>query len=366
MKRIVICCDGTWNAPDTEVDGLPVMTNVVKIAKAVLPADSKGNTQMTFYDTGVGTRGGRIRRLIDGATGRGLSENMLNAYRYLIHNYETGDELFMFGFSRGAFTVRTLAGMIRNCGILRRNAIDKLNLAFDIYRSRRFDTHPRQTEATMFRKTYAVSDVVPIRFMGVWDTVGALGNPLLLNGIFTKKHSFHDHKLSSKVENAFHAVAINEHRRHFMAALWEKDPADTQQTMEQMWFIGAHSNVGGGYTTTGLSDIALEWMAGKATAAGLALQPMEYRKNHEQPPADSRKSFYKLIPPYLRKIDRQCIICETPEEAPDKLKRVIASASGKVTCETLHPSVMKRYRKDTGYRPKNLVRFLEAGYKGEV
>jgi uncharacterized protein (DUF2235 family) len=278
---------------------------------------------MMYYDKGVGTRGSRVRRIIDGATGRGLSDNMLNAYRFLICNYEPGDEIYLFGFSRGAFTVRSLAGMIRNCGILHRNAADKVGQAFGIYSSRRFDTHPRMVEATMFRKTYSVCDLIPIKFMGVWDTVGALGNPLMLNGIFTKRHSFHDHKLSSKVEHAYHAVAIDEKRRHFQAALWEKDPADTHQTMEQVWFIGVHSNVGGGYTTTGLSDIALEWMADKAESAGLALDGLSYNTDYLQEPADSRTGFYKLVPPYYRKIDRFCRLTSSADHPVETSHAVV-------------------------------------------
>ena len=343
MKRIVICCDGTWNAPGTMFGGQTVMTNVEKIAKAILPAGADATRQMMYYDKGVGTRGSRIRRIIDGATGRGLSESMLNAYRYLIQNYEPGDELYLFGFSRGAFTVRSLAGMICNSGILSRNASGRVGKAFDIYSSRRYDTHPRMIEAVRFRKTYSVSDTIPIRFIGVWDTVGALGNPLVLNGIFTEQHSFHDHKLSSKVEHACHAVAIDEKRRHFQAALWEKDPADTHQTMEQVWFIGVHSNVGGGYTTTGLSDIALEWMADKAESAGLALDGLSYNPDYLQEPADSRKGLYKLVPPYYRKIGH----------SPDN------GHTGKITCEALHASVMKRYNADPHYRPKNMVDFLK-------
>jgi hypothetical protein len=405
MKRIIICCDGTWNAPDTEFGGQPVMTNVVKIARAILPAGADGARQMMYYDKGVGTRGSRVRRIIDGATGRGLSDNMLNAYRFLICNYEPGDEIYLFGFSRGAFTVRSLAGMICNCGILHRNAADKVGQAFGIYSSRRFDTHPRMVEATMFRKTYSVCDLIPIKFMGVWDTVGALGNPLLLNGIFTKRNSFHDHKLSSKVEHAYHAVAIDEKRRHFQAALWEKDPADTHQTMEQVWFIGVHSNVGGGYTTTGLSDIALEWMAGKAKSAGLALDELSYHPDYLQEPANSRTGLYKLIPPYYRKIDRLCQLTtagdqpreasttavigsdtgeginsarsgsldeadashrgverrSSPEQAADRkpVTNTDNNRNGKIMCEALHATVMKRYNADPNYRPKNLVDFLE-------
>lgn len=344
MKRIVICCDGTWDVPDNEINGLPVKTNVTKIAGAVSEV-SAGIKQLMFYETGIGTHGNRLRRLIDGITGNGLSENMLNAYRYLIHNYEIGDELFFFGFSRGAFTVRTLAGMIRNCGILRLNAIDQVQQGFELYSLRSLASHPRLIESTLFRRTYAVEDITPIKFIGVWDTVGSLGNPLLLNGIFTKRHSFHDYHLSSIVEYAYHAVAIDEQRLYFQPALWEKDKKDTHQTLEQVWFVGVHSDVGGGYVATGLSDIALQWMADKAMAAGLGLNPLDIKPNFMQPCGKSRTGFYRLIPPYHRKIDQRI---KNPE---------------KESCQSLHPTVIDRYLNDEHYRPTNLVDYMKRQYK---
>ncbi|STX55670.1 Uncharacterized conserved protein [Legionella beliardensis] len=323
MKRIVICCDGTWSFPDKAVNGLSVKTNVAKIASAVLETDADIK-QLMFYEPGVGTRGNWFKRAIDAATGSGLSENMLNAYRYLIHNYEPGDELFFFGFSRGAFTVRTLAGMIRNCGILRHNAMDKINKAFELYRSRTKDSHPKSTESTLFRRTYAYSNITPIKFIGVWDTVGALGNPLLLNGIVTKPNSFHDYDLSSTVEYAYHALAINEERWFFQPALWLKDKKDTHQTVEQTWFIGGHCDVGGGALLAGLSDIALTWMAEKAKGAGLRLAQLGTHPDFMQPYSSSRRGIYRLFPAYHRKIGEPVTIV------------------GKERCESLHPSVLER------------------------
>jgi uncharacterized protein (DUF2235 family) len=343
MKRIIICCDGTWNFPDKAKNGLSVKTNVAKIASAVLDRDSEIK-QMMFYEAGVGTRGNWLKRVIDGVTGYGLTNNMLNAYCYLIHNYEVNDELFFFGFSRGAFTVRTLAGMIRNCGILRLNAIDRVGEAFRLYRSRSKESHPKSIESILFRRSYAQSDITPIKFIGVWDTVGALGNPLRLNGIVTKRHSFHDYELSSTVEYAYHAVAIDEERRHFQPALWEKDKNNIHQTVEQVWFVGVHCDIGGGYVPAGLSDIALHWMADKAKDAGLALaQINNINPNFMQPCGTSRSGFYRLIPAFQRKIG---------EPSPNE---------GKERCESLHSSVLNRYQKDKAYRPANLINYLNRG-----
>ena len=341
MKRIIICCDGTWDTPDAKVNGVSVKTNVGLLAKAV--QDVKDDIpQLMYYATGVGTSGQWIKRIFDGATGYGLSKNVLNAYEYLIHNYEKGDELFLFGFSRGAFTVRSLAGLIRNSGILRINAIDKLDDAYSLYRSRSAKSHPRLEEATMFRRSYAISDVTPIKFIGVWDTVGSLGNPLLLNGLFSRRYSFHDCGLSSKIEYAYQAIAIDEKRRNFDVTLWKKDIKD-QQTLEQVWFAGVHCDVGGGYPAAGLSSIALEWMTEKARDVGLGLDALDVKPDYMQVCDESRKGFYKLIPPLYRKIGNNSL---NPAE------------SGEDTCEQLHSSVMKRYVDDPTYRPKNLVEYL--------
>ncbi|KAB2880916.1 DUF2235 domain-containing protein [bacterium] len=342
MKRIVICCDGTWNSPDEEKDGVPITTNVVKLAQAVLPLDPTGIEQVMYYDPGVGTSGNWFKKLFDGATGTGLSRNILEAYYYLILNYHKDDELFFFGFSRGAYTVRSLAGLIRNCGILRPEFAEMTNRAYELYRSGRKSTHPKEKEAILFRRTYAVSDITRIKFIGVWDTVGSLGNPLLLNGILSRRNRFHDTELSSTIDNAYQALAIDEKRRHFKAAMWHKQAHSDGQILEQVWFVGVHSNVGGGYKSTGLSDIALDWLAQKAANCGLLLNSISLNKDPLEAPKESRKSFYLTIPSFYRPINNY------------------ADQNKGITNESLHESVLVRYSNDQKYRPKNLeVYFIQ-------
>ena len=338
MKRIVICCDGTWNSPDKTSGGIPIHTNVVKMANAIASKDRKGKLQLTYYDPGVGTSGSWLRRIYDGATGRGLSRNILEAYSYLIRNYEVGDELFFFGFSRGAFTVRSLAGLIINSGILKPNAAHMIRHAFALYRSRSDATHPRRNEATLFRKTYALSDRTPIKFIGVWDTVGALGNPLLLGRIFGRRNQFHDTRLSSTVSSAYQAIAIDEKRRHFKPTLFHQQPHATGQVLEQVWFAGVHSNIGGGYESVALSDVALGWMCEKARRCGLRLNKVEMKKEALRLPDESRKGFYLLIPAYYRPIDR------------------VKEGEGE-TFERLHPSVNALFVSKPEYHPANLLRY---------
>ncbi|CAG0978281.1 hypothetical protein MTYP_01612 [Methylophilaceae bacterium] len=335
MKRIVICCDGTWNSPDKTDQGVPIHTNVVKVAQAVKPIAANGTRQNMYYDPGIGTSGAFMRRAFDGATGTGLSRNVQEAYKFLVASYEPGDELYFFGFSRGAFTVRSLAGLIRNCGILRRDAMHMLEKGYMLYRSRSKASHPREKESVLFRRTYAVSDIVPIKFVGVWDTVGALGNPLLVNGYLSQRQQFHDTALSSTVMNAFQALAIDEKRRHFQATLWNQQPGVQHQRLEQNWFVGVHSNVGGGYASTGLSDIALRWMVEKAGDCELELDDIPANPNPLEKRQESRTGLYRLTPVLHRPIDLP---------APDM----------GATCEKLHGSVLERYRADPDYRPENL------------
>ena len=336
MKRLVILCDGTWNTPDETKDGIPVPTNVVKLAEAVLDTHN-GIPQIVFYDSGIGASGSLIKRGYDGATGTGISANIQRAYRFLIDRFEVGDEIFLFGFSRGAFTARSLAGLIRNCGILRRSAFDVVPQAYALYRSRRPATHPTEREATLFRRTYAVEDVTPITFIGVWDTVGSLGNPLYFGGI-SPRNRFHDTDLSSYVKFAYHALAVDETRRKFTPTLWHQQPNASRQILEQRWFPGVHSNVGGGYPDVGLSDLALSWLATKAKQAGLGLVPVPLAANPTGALMNSRTGFYRLVPKRYRSID--------------------APMAGGHTNETIDESVLTRFQSDSSYRPPNLVDYL--------
>ena len=194
MKRLILCCDGTWNKPDEEKNGRPIPTNVVRLAYRVAKRDG-AVPQITYYDMGVGT-GNVIDRLAGGVLGEGLEGNIHDAYRFLIGNYELGDEIYLFGFSRGAFTARSIGGMVRKCGILRRGAVDKYREAKDLYHS---SVHPDDAPAVAFRKVNSLSpdEPIKIRFIGVWDTVGSLGIPK--KGGVAKELQFHDTELSGTV-----------------------------------------------------------------------------------------------------------------------------------------------------------------------
>jgi len=205
MSRIVILSDGTSASPD-KADP----TNVLVTARSVLPVASDGTRQLTFYDAGVGT-GDKIDQYITGGLmGGGLNKNIEDAYRFLMHNYQDGDEVFLFGFSRGAYTARSLVGLIYNVGLLNKQESDRVPAAIKMYRDRKLG--PDSTDAIEFRRKY--SREIPIKFLGVWDTVAALG--LLIRpftGWWTRSYGLHDAKLSEIVDNAYQGLAVDEKRR---------------------------------------------------------------------------------------------------------------------------------------------------------
>lgn len=265
MRKLVVFCDGTWKSADDHT-----ISNVVKAMDAVLPEDANHVPQILYYGKGVGT-GNPLDRFFGGVFGDGLESNVRDAYRFLVQNYLPGDEIYLFGFSRGAYTARSLAGMIRCSGLVRKDQARHINEAYDVYRQ----DHPAGADkpaAVKFRENYARE--VRIKCICVWDTVGALGIPVgrVLQKLSRKEHGFHDTQLSGRIDNAFHALAIDEKRYTFEPSLWTVAPG-SHQTVEQVWFCGAHSDVGGGYKETGLSDCALVWMLEKAKQAGLEIAP---------------------------------------------------------------------------------------------
>ena len=198
--------------------------------------------------------------------------------------------------------------------------------------------HPRDPEAVEFRRRNSLE--TRVRFLGVWDTVGALGIPGRLRALTTRRHRFHDVKLSSSVDFAYQAVAIDERRKAFEPALWETDPANPQ-VVEQAWFPGAHSDVGGGYPEAGLSDVAFLWMAQAAQRAGLALDDDVLKSLEPDPRApvhDSRRGFFSFLPAKWRPIGE-------PTHQP----------------QTLHESVLARHADSSlAYAPPNLVEYMKA------
>jgi hypothetical protein len=271
-KRLVICCDGTWNAPDSAH-----VTNIEKIARTISTAVIEGDPpvqQLVLYLRGVGSGGYFADRILGGAFGFGLFDNIRAAYRFLALNYDDDDEIFVFGFSRGAYTARSLVGMVGRVGLLTRQSLidGQLPEAVDRYRRQRPGRrtyHGSSDERFKQVHSHARSDIT---FLGVFDTVGALGVP----GAVGHRHQFHDVRLGDHVHVARQALAIDEHRMKFEPSLWKvptdgsQRAADTPDRVKQVWFEGCHSDVGGGYGQTGLSDTALEWMVREAKKEGLA------------------------------------------------------------------------------------------------
>ena len=269
MKRLVICCDGTWNDEDAH----PNVTNVVRMSRAVLQSDLRGKNpvpQITYYHAGVGT-GDLFDRIVGGGLGMGLSRNVRDCYAFVASNYVEGDEVFLFGFSRGAYTARSVAGLIGWAGLLRKPDMDAF---FDLWNGYKAKNKPDAPDTlAAFPKRHKV---VPVRCIGVWDTVGALGIPSHTGDRARELYQFHDTDLGAHVAYAFHALALDERRRDFEPAVWSQTAAGAAvgQVLEQVWFPGVHSNVGGGYEEHGLSDVTLAWMVSRV--APLLALDMEY------------------------------------------------------------------------------------------
>ena len=253
-KNVVVCCDGTGNEYGDH------NTNVVKLYEAVV----RDANQTAFYDPGVGTfsvlgRGiGRpVGILLGKAFGYGLQQNIEDAYRYLMEQFQPNDRLFLFGFSRGAYTVRALAGMLFRCGLLEKGSVNLVPSVSKIYHGGDPDNIARGYKKTFCRECRP-------HFIGVWDTVRSFG--------WFLGRTFFDATLNRDVSYGYHAVSIDERRKKFPVSLWNEARKAPGQTIEQVWFPGVHSDVGGWYTESKLSDIALQWMLKKAEAQGLRLE----------------------------------------------------------------------------------------------
>ncbi|PCJ22436.1 MAG: hypothetical protein COA96_14490 [SAR86 cluster bacterium] len=295
MKRIAIFADGTWNSP--EKGGA---TNVLQMTRAVRPK-AAGIEQVAFYDWGVGTD---RKKLSGGVSGAGIDKNITDCYRFIVHNYNPGDELYFFGFSRGAYTVRSLAGFIRNCGLLKREHADRIPEAYKLYRKRSKATGPNETEAVKFRSDYAVADITYIEFVGVWDTVGALGIPVPFWGsLGEKEFLFHDTQPSKIVRHARHAMAIDENRIDFAPTTWSNKPG---LDLLQVWFAGVHSDVGGGYAESGLSHCASKWMLKEASKTGLKFES-HFVSSLNPNPADKQHNERKGVYLARKKFQRELV-----------------------------------------------------------
>ena len=307
MKRLVICADGTWNYRDQQDDGthLRHATNVTKLARAVLPRAADGTDQVVIYHDGIGAQKG-LEHLTGGVTGEGIEGNIRDLYRSIAYNYVDGDELFFFGFSRGAYTVRTLAGFMYHYGLLQKVDDFYVPDLFSEYEIRK-DIATVRAEPR-FRNMSSPRPCPEIKFIGVWDTVGALGLPGPLGAIINgNRFAYHDIELNDTIRNAYHALAIDEQRVPFAPSLWSA-PIGWRGRLEQTWFCGVHCNVGGGYNPDGAANVALHWMVDKAKACGLEFDAgylAHYVPCFNSVLSDSMTAMYRLLGHHVRAIGAQ-------------------------------------------------------------
>ena len=323
-RRLVLLLDGTWQQ-------LKDNTNVA-LLKENIEAGKTGDgiEQIVAYFPGVGTA--MYDKLLGGAFGYGLSKTIKDSYLWLSQTYKPGDEIFVFGFSRGAYSARSLVGLMHKCGGVVKEATQALiDEVYDLYRN-------ANSDATKFKAEHCQK--ARVRMIGVWETVGNLGVPmsglpLALPGT-RDFYRFHDTMLSCIVDEAYHALGIDEYREDFQPTLWDST-TEKNKVVEQCWFIGDHGNVGGGTPNPTLWKLSYVWMQDKAIAAGLRMKTMTTDEEWSQTPSDSFNKFlcgiyriYKLNQPYIRKL-------------------------GVNVEEVLHSSVLKRLQSFPEYRPKPLT-----------
>lgn len=338
MKRLITCTDGTWDKPGDKIDGKSLDSNVCLLYNAIPETARDGIQQLKVYDTGVGSGYSLKDKLMGGISGEGIDKKIKDVYTFLILNYEQEDDIYLFGFSRGAYTARSLAGFIRNCGILKPEFLHLLDKAYSLYRDRNDYTTPDSDMMVSFRRNYCFENVTRIKFIGVWDTVGSLGIPFPWFNLYNKeRYKFHDVTLSSTIDYAYHALAVDERRKLFKPTLWQ---ASTNQqhgatiALEQRWFAGVHCNVGGGYEERGLSNQTLLWMAEKAEMTGLFLDPDKLKEYIPNSMGVLRNSFTFPFW-FLGEIWRDI----------DKLEH---------SNQFIDETVYERMRNDPSYRPKNI------------
>jgi hypothetical protein len=363
MKHLIICLDGTWSNANSAAPP----TNIAILANIIDPKPEGGPEQRIYYDAGVGT-GGFLDRIAGGVFGKGLSANVLAAYRFLSQFYAPGDNIYVFGYSRGAFTARSLCGFLSASGLLTEDMCNEANLEFawNYYRTPPKARFPAD-RARLRRITHDPD--ARVRFLGVFDTVGALGIPASrMRGIGRRAFQFHDTDVSSIVDHSCHALAIDEHRTEFEAAVWTEPRHRKYRTVEQAWFPGSHANVGGGCDDNGLSDLALEWMLKRLSQhrPELKLSPVE---TWERPLNPSYRGklyrsrslmFWRSWRPLVRLINR-CELgrawrCRLPEIRPHS--RPIG--------EMVHWSALARWeetkagRRRERYTPRNLLAAIKS------
>jgi len=370
-KNIILCADGTGNRGGETPD-----TNVYRMYHAVdIHQPKRERNQITYYDNGVGTSTNKYIRGISGALGFGFGKNVRQLYAFLARNYDPGDIIYLFGFSRGAATVRAFGDMLQECGLVDRNHTECMtdarfdpnkfsDLVDDAFR------HYQGNNGPAFRKLEHVNDEVRIKFMGIWDTVSALGFPYQRTGdsvvddllerpllVWPARacdrvfdfgpfaHRFYKYTPNKIVDHVYHAIAIDDERKSFLPRVWNEKEPGLKGNITQVWFAGMHSDVGGSYNQTGLAYETMVWMMERAEHHGLdffkgALDAAKDKANVHGKLHNSRDGlaiYFRYAP---RDIESLC--ADSKNSALSKLKGPIK----------IHQSVIDRMQQDTdGYAP---------------
>jgi uncharacterized protein (DUF2235 family) len=381
-KKLVVCCDGTWNTPRTETNifrtyrflrerlGMPTEVTHKDGVRTCGGKAADSSEVVLFYDAGVGTDW--FSRLLGGGAGVGLSDNVRDAYHFLGHNFVSGSEIYLFGFSRGAYTARSLCGFIKAAGLLDKPSIKDVWRAYmdryvtEVHAAPGVVVHPAGWGLDKIRGWLVEKagdavgrlggiDVarlpthgdVKIKFIGVYDTVGALGVPIPVAAHVNEPIvGFHNTTLGDTVEHAVQALAVDEKRGPYVPALWTQAAnavALAGQSVLQVWFPGVHSDIGGGYHDKGIGDITWDFMMRQAADKGLVIDPNRRTPDlnlHLLPP--QHESFneqwrklsdeFKLIPQNVRTIG----------------PKIIGPGGEELTVATkvmLHPSLVGRFGK---------------------
>jgi uncharacterized protein (DUF2235 family) len=376
-KNIVICCDGTGNEIGVN------MSNVLKLYRML----EKDGDQIVYYDPGVGTLGqrktwGRISQNAKGilglATGYGLDDDVLGAYRFLAEHYRDGDQVFLFGFSRGAYSVRVLAGFIHLLGLLRPDQLNYVGYAFAAYKRAAMDGEDLSV-AWHFRRIVG-GRLMPIKFLGVWDTVASVIVPrpdrFYIPSLETLPYTLQN----PSVEVFRQASAIDEFRRMFRLRRWKENQefkADCfsraepkMQDSREVWFAGCHSDIGGGYpeNESALSKYPLRWMIQQAQSHGLTVNTSMF--NHLVEGEARANSEHRYVEPdakgelHLSAVGGWRIFEWLPKKGKwqEWPKRMRLFGYYMPNCEprlipegaAIHESVVRRKEEVSDYRPLNL------------
>lgn len=373
MKHIVVCCDGTWNNRDRTKND----TSVAHIAQILESARKNGRSDIVpIYIEGVGATSGLsgLRKALDklrgGALGRGLTRNVRRGFGHIVRNYEPGDRIYIFGFSRGAYTARSLGGLVRSSGIPKSTRLIKK--ALRRYRNPEPETHPKSEESLKYRlkdspdfyttdgerdwraqNGHPTGDPINIAYLGIFDTVGTNGVPGVLGqlGLLPGGHGFHDHELSSMVHAGRHAIGLDERRVLYKHTPWTNlaklndergTYPDGSVRFQQQWFPGVHGMIGGSGADRRLSNSVMEWILEGADDAGLKID----------------------VPEKLQaKADDYAGGLSNDTASFDPTAWVKAPRRGPTLAEIgdLHPVALLRLRWREEYRPKSLKRMLRVG-----